>query len=107
MISDKRLEQALTFISETDEQEAALKTDALRCEHRYKQIKDAMFLAYDVGSVAEKQARAANEGKTLEAQEEWLLAVNEHRVIDNKRKREAMIVDVWRSMNANRRAGNV
>lgn len=107
MISEDRLQQALTLIAETDETEAMLKTDALRAEHAFKRKKDAVFLSFDHGSVKEREARANTSEIVLEAEGEWLAAVNAHREVENRRKREIMIIDVWRSLNSNKRAGMV
>jgi hypothetical protein len=99
------MEDALTKIGQTDDLEAKLKADVLRTEHYWKNIKDAMFLSYSDGSVAERQARATQDPKTNEALEAYLSAVQAHREVENRRKREFTIVDVWRSENSARTKG--
>ena len=106
-ITDSRMEKALVYLAETDPLEAELKTDMLRQEQKWKSVKDATFLLYSEGSIPEKQARANNDPITQDALERYLNAVNAHRAMDNKRRTESMVIEVWRSVNATRRAINI
>lgn len=106
MITTERLQRALTFIAETDEQAATLKTDVERLHYRVKQIKAAIFV-HENGSVAMRQAVAEGHTHTETAVAEYLDAYQKSEALQNKRKTEALVIDVWRSLNASKRLGNI
>jgi hypothetical protein len=104
MISDKRLEQALTYLSETDQEAAELTANVERIEFRAKAIKDAIFL-HEEGTVADRAAKAGSHTDYNIAMSAYFAALQQAQAVKNKRQTEVIFVDVWRSMNANRRQG--
>lgn len=106
MINDERLGRALAYLVDTDETAAHFKADTVRAEYKAKAIKDAVYLRLS-GSVADRQAQAAQDVAYQEAMEHYfaMLAQSEH--VRNKRQTEIIVVELWRSTNANRRAGNI
>ena len=106
MISKDRLEKALTFISETDEKAAELKTDVERAAYKSKKIKATLFV-HGEGSVEMRKAGAETAQEAIDADAEYLQAHQDSQALENKRKTEFLIVDVWRSLNASRRQGNI
>jgi hypothetical protein len=106
VISETRLEKAMTYLASTDEKAAELKADVERSEFKAKTVKATMFL-YGAGTVAEKEARALMERETQEAYTEHFQAIRDYHAVANKRELERIVVDTWRSLNANRRVGNL
>jgi Na+/phosphate symporter len=106
MISDERLAKALTYISETDQQAAELKTDVERQQFKLKKIKSAIFSCSE-GNIEERRSEAEVADSTQEQVKEYLVSLQDYNEIDNKRKTEQLIIEVWRSLNANRRQGNI
>ena len=104
LINDKRLEQALTKLAETDAQVAELHAEFERAEFRAKAIKDAIFLR-STGSVAERSAIAGTHPEYGAAMENYFTALQGHEALKNARSREVLIVDVWRSMSSARTKG--
>jgi hypothetical protein len=102
MISDKRLEQALIYLSETDQTAAELTANAERMEFKAKAIKDALFL-HEEGTVAERAAKAGAHKNYEIAMDAYFAAVQLAQATKNKRQTEALVIDVWRSLQANRR----
>lgn len=106
MITEKRLSEALTYLAETDEPCAELKADVERTEYKAKVLKSAVFLHHE-GSVAERQALADSDKTVQEAFMEHFASIRSYHAMANKRALEVLVVDVWRSINANRRTGSV
>ena len=106
MIDEARLAKALTFLATTDEEAANLRVDMERAEFKAKAIRDALFKHLE-GSVADRQAEAGSSKQYAEAMSEYFEAMRQYEKIANKRKTENVMVDAWRSLNSNRRMGQV
>ena len=105
-ISDDRLQKALTYLAETDEPCADLKANTERAEFKAEAIRDAIFLRTD-GTVAERTAVAKASQEYADAKEAQFIVLAQYEAMRNKRTTEAIVVDVWRSMESSKRAGNV
>jgi hypothetical protein len=103
-ITSDRMEQAIEYLSFTDETCAALRADMERAEFRAKRTKSAIFKISD-GSVAERNATADTSSDTEAAYEQYFTALQEYHTMVNKRSTESIVVETWRSLNANRRQG--
>ena len=105
-ISTERMEQALTFMAETDQTCAQLRADMERAEFKARATKDALFMRL-TGTVAERTAQAGASDEYGEAMNRYFdyLAAWEH--VKNKRQTEAIVVEAWRSLNSSRNRGNV
>ena len=106
MISEDRLQKALTFIAETDEKAAELKTDVERASYKSKKIKASIFV-HEEGAMDLRKAKAEISQDAIDADAEYLQAHQDSQALENKRKTEFLVVDVWRSLNASRRQGNI
>jgi hypothetical protein len=106
MINEERLEKALHFLTTTDEPCAALRADMERTEFKAKAVKAVIFKT-GTGSVADRTAEADAHAETVAAYEVHFKAMHAYHALNNKRATESIVVDTWRSMNANRRSGNV
>lgn len=107
MIGENRLQQALTYLAETDEESAELKGDVARKEYLLERAEARSYLLAKGGTVKEREADAECSQLVLEAQDAHVGAIVKHEAIRAKRATEALIIEVWRSLQANRRAGNV
>lgn len=106
MITDEKLSDALGFLSESDEKAAELHTQAERMDYRSKMIRDEVFL-HSEGTVAERTARAGCSPEYRSAVVDYLSALEESKAIQNKRNTASLIVDIWRTEQANRRQGQI
>jgi hypothetical protein len=104
IISDDRLAQAMKYLAETDGICAELKVQVARKEYIAKKVRARLFLEAD-GNNEERKNRAEVSADTYAAELEKYAAMAEFEKVRAKRDTEAMVVDVWRSMNANRRQG--
>lgn len=106
MISADRLQKALEYLATTDGPCAQAKALLSGLEESTRAIK-AMEFIKSSGTNGERDAMAyASEAYRLHIKkiEE---ATYDYELMRNKRSTEALIVEVWRSENANRRHGNV
>jgi CRISPR/Cas system CSM-associated protein Csm2 small subunit len=105
-VTDERAEKALRYLAETDEECAALKADSERAEFKAKVTKDGMFRRLD-GSVADRQAEAGASTEYVDAMLDYFRCLQAYEATRNKRQTEALVCEIWRSVQANQRRGNV
>jgi hypothetical protein len=103
-ITQQRMEEALEYLTDTDEQCASLRADMERAEFRAKRTEQAVFKISD-GTVADRTADAKTHKDTLAAYEQYFTAMQSYHAMSNKRATESIVIDTWRSINANRRQG--
>ena len=106
MITESRLEKALTFIAHSDEEHAALKARMLKFEHAAKKTKAAVFMA-SVGTVAEREASSIDSEIYDNAMNEYFDAVRDFNALNNKRDLEFVVIECFRTLEASRRQGNI
>jgi hypothetical protein len=106
MISDDRCSKALTYLAQTDEEAAEAKVSVARKEWLLEFSRKKMFLLCE-GSVEKRKAEAELTSEVGVAMENYLQAMLAHEKVKAKRLTEALIVETWRSVNANRRTGNI
>lgn len=107
MISPDRLQKALTYLAETDEPCARARSLMMGLEKQEKTVLAMQFLGVTSGTVEERKAKAQATPQYQNWRETYEAAVLDFELYRNKRTTEELIVEVWRSVNANRRHGNV
>lgn len=106
MITNDRVSQQIDYLKDTDEDAGELKADVERTEYQFKRAKALVFKLAE-GTVADRNATAETSPEVEAAAEKWFKAIKASEVIRAKRQTAALIVEVWRSVNANRRTGNI
>lgn len=106
MITDARLQRALTYLAETDEPAAELKADVSRKEYLCKLARSKEFLIA-AGPVEQRKATAEVSDSVQRAEGEYTDAVVAFEKVRAKRTTEELIVEVYRTVSANRRQGQV
>ena len=106
MITDEQCENALKYLSSTDETGAILKGNVARSEYLAKLARSKVFLMSE-GSVEARKATAEVSPEVQQAEEDYCTAVVEFEKVRAKRQTRELIVETWRSVNANRRHGNL
>ena len=104
LVSEERLEKALTYLAETDEPAALAKAKAERLKVYGKTVKAYGFLEA-AGTVAEREAMSVTTEEYLKWLKDLESAIKDSEQYINKLSTEAGIREVWRSLNANRRQG--
>ncbi len=108
MITEDRLTKAMRYLAETDERAAELKAEVERSEYKAKTVKATVFLhTISNGTIAQREATALIANETQDAYRAHFQAIRDYQSVANKRELERLVVEVWRSENANRRVGNV
>ena len=106
MISTERLQKALTYLAETDDSCAKAKALMIGLEHQLKTVKSVVFTKA-TGTMAEKDAAAYASKSYVDHVEKIQNATYDYETLRNKRLTEELIIEVWRSINSNRRHGVV
>jgi hypothetical protein len=106
MISDEKLEAALRYLSETDEQAAGARAQRLRAEFARERLRAKLTLESNETSDTKRRAWAECQPAYAEACEYEAQTVGDDEFLRNKRNTANVIVEAWRSENANRRAGS-
>ena len=107
MISEERLQKALTYLANTDEPYAKARAYLDAMKVREKTVLATSYLNISGGTVAEKDHKARESKAYEEWQKNYEDAVYDHEIMRNKRSTEALIVEVWRTESANQRRGNI
>lgn len=106
MISQERLEKALRLLAESDEPVAELKTEMERQSILRKRAR-ATIIVHEDGAMPVRQAKAEEHPDVQAVDDAYLMAYGAHEVLRNRRATESIVIEVWRSLNAQRRNGNV
>lgn len=106
MISDEKVQKALTYLSETDEPCAKAKSFLMGTEKQEKTV-IAVEYANGDGGVEERKQAAYRSPAYTDWKNKYQEAVYDFEIMRNRRTTAELIVEVWRSVNANRRHGNV
>lgn len=106
MISEERAGKALKYLASTDEETADAKVEVARCEYHCKLVRAAVFLENE-GSVEVRKAKAETSERVQNAEGAYLKAMGVFEHLKAKRATEEWVIETWRSLNANRRQGNI
>ena len=108
MITEKRLEDALKFLSETDEDNAKANAQVKYLDRLLKR-KKALHIA---GNAVDKSISAKEQGfyasdTYKNAVEELFNAEVKASTLENKRDKEQIIIDLFRTLEASRRKTSI
>lgn len=103
---EKQVERALRYLEESEEAYARAMARKEKMESALKVARDIAFLEAD-GTVAERQARAGISAAYRSAVDEMEEAYVQAEILKAKRQRAILTLEIWRSLNSNRRAGVV
>lgn len=106
MITNDRLERALKYLAQTDETCASAKAEVERCAYRCKHARALEFQGAD-GSVEARKSSAETSQTVQTAEDNRIQAIITFEKLKAKRETESLVIDVWRSLNASRRTGNI
>lgn len=102
----KRMQRALAFLAETDEQEAKLRSAEELAKEKMK-AKFAAIAAHADGTVLQRESVAYGHEEYQSARASYLMAMSEHGSLKNQRSTAAITIEVWRSLNAARNKGQI
>lgn len=94
--------RALHWLAETDQPLAEARAVQRAAELRIKIVEADEYLMAD-GPAAERQASARSSSAYSGACEDFKCAVASRELLELRRERAKLVIDVWRSLNASRR----
>ena len=100
------IDDAVKFLSDTDDLHAQLESEYKFCEEKIKQAKSHAYLL-STGTVAERQAQAETHPTTTKAVLEWIEALKEFKTLTNQRNSQIRLSELWQTLSANRRKGTI
>ena len=106
MIPESRVEQALAKLAKTDEQYGELRGTCDGLEYRIK-IAEAQGYLNATGTQDERKACARTSEAYRDLTAEYEATKTDYHILQAERKREELVIDVWRSQNATHRRGNI
>lgn len=106
MIDEAKMERALHHLAKTDDEYARAKMDLERAEILRKRTRSRVFLT-EAGTVAERNAAAETSDDVGTADDAYIAAIGKYEGLKASRQRAELIIEVWRSLNAARRRGNL
>ena len=109
MISLERRDGAFKYLVDTDDSAAKAKSLMLGLDKQEKTIIGIEVLKYTgkERTVIEKESLARKSVEYLQWMDKYEASVYDFERQKNKRQTESLIVECWRSENANRRSGNI
>ena len=108
MITEERLEKALKFLSETDEESASASANVKYLDRLLKR-KKALFITSDknLKSISAKEQGFYASDIYEKAIDEQFNAEVKASTLENKRDKEILVIDLFRTLEASRRKGNI
>jgi len=103
---EAQVEKALLYLRDTDEEHAKAKARVKGLEQKRKTEKAIGYLKAE-GTIAERESIAYSLGDYVQCVQDYENAVYDEQILTNKRKRAELTIEVWRSVNASYKRGNV
>lgn len=99
---NNKVEDALEYLADTDEPHARAKAMVKALEHKIKTVRALTFLQ-SAGTVAEREAQSLVSKEYCDVVEQYENAVADYELMENRRQRAQLEIDVWRTTEASRR----
>ena len=103
----KQAEQAIQYLSDSEDSYASLKATHQAEKERLKITEAACVLASDLKTVKDREMQAKTTTAYSEALEQWQQVMEEFYLIEAKRKRAELIIEMYRSVNSALKRGNI
>lgn len=108
MITEERLDKAMTFLATTDLECATRKSMVLRTEFMAKHAEALVYKALgNEGSVEDRKQAVRLHESVMKAWDEHFNAVRDYENLRAQRERNVLVVELFRTYSANRRQGNI
>ena len=106
-MTDINPEKSLKYLAHTDEECAKAKAYMKGCEQRLKTIKAMCWLGVVDVPQGQKEQMAYNDARYKGGVEAYENSVADYEILNNKRNTAMLAIEVWRSMNAAQKKGNI
>ena len=105
-VTVEQVERALKYLADTDVNHAAAKCLAKGLDAQLKTIRAVEFMGA-TGNNAEREHQAYASQAYKDALTRWQDACLEYETMQNKRERACLTVEMFRTLEASRRVGNI
>lgn len=106
-ITQVRMEEALDYLSSTDQDYARVRALYEGLSEQRKVVKSQAFLHSGASSAAAREQEAYNSMAYVQHLQKMEMAHVEMLTLQAKRSTECIIIDCWRSLNAARNKGQI
>ena len=103
----EKAEKALEYLAESEEEYASLKAQHQALKERIKITKAQLMLESPESSAAKKEIDAEAHTDYLQATTDWEMCLQEFYLIEAKRKRAELTIEMYRSVNSALKRGNI
>lgn len=101
------MERALRWMATTDMEFADWRVQSLRAEYMAEVAESMVYKSFgSEGSVEDRKKAAKASPEVKKAMEDYFTAIRGYEVLKAQRKSAELLIETWRSVNANRRVGN-
>lgn len=108
MVTEERLDKAMSFLATTDLECATRKSLVLRTEFMAKHAEALVYKALgNEGSVEDRKQAVRLHESVVKAWDEHFNAVRDFESLRAQRERQILVVELFRTYSANRRQGNM
>lgn len=105
-VTAQQVSESLLRLAETDAEHARKKARMEGLEYLFKTVKATEYLGAS-GTNGEREQKANASKAYQDHAAKYEQAVLDFTALDNERKTLILTIDVWRSLNANQRKGNI
>lgn len=106
-VNDESIERALNYLRDSSKQYADAKARMKFLEQKRKSLKAAAFLEAQGSNVAERESKAYMDSEYLDCLNDYKQAVYDAELMSAERSAAELRIEVWRSLSANNRRGNI
>ena len=103
----KQAELAIDYLQQSEEAYASLKATHQAEKERLKIVEASCMLDSDAKTVKDRETEAKTNKAYKEALEDWQRVMEEFYLIEAKRKRAELTIDMYRSVNSALKKGNI
>ena len=106
MVTEQEMERALRWMATTDLELADCRVQVLRSEYMVD-VAESLAYRHLEGSIEDKKRAVKILPEVQKAKEEYFTCVRAYEKLRARRKTAELLIETWKSVNANRRSGNV
>lgn len=106
VVTEDRVDQAMQYLAQTDLEVAHWKGATMRAEYMAEVAESLAYKSLE-GTVEDRKRGAKCDENVKAAMEDWFKAIVEFEKIKARRAREVLVIDLYRTMEASRRAGHL
>jgi hypothetical protein len=106
IVTDKMVEDSLSYLAESDTLAAVAKANRNRAERNLERVRARLTVESNLGAAPLKRAWAESQPAYEEACENEAEAIETDEQHRNRRNTANTIIEVWRTMCSNQRAGS-